>query len=120
MQVLVFLATRAGLVALLMIVVLVTPAPGLGDTPDTHSISDVVADSHSVSAEHTAHDDLPDRSCHPDPTCSPVAILMNRPISRANLFNAVRQQFVAMTESGRSGRVDPPPPRTRSGPQPNH
>lgn len=122
MRVLSFLAVHRALVAILMfaLVLLFGPAPGLADTPDAHSESAVVAESHDASALRAAHDDTFDRSCHPDPTCSQAAILMNPPISTAQFSTAARQPLAAMTGTGRSGRVDPPSPRTRSVPRSNN
>lgn len=115
MRVLSFLAARGGLVALLMIAlaVLAAPPPGFADTADAHSDVAAVLDNHDVMGEHAAQDDAGDRYCHPDPTCSPAAILMTWPIFEAQGFQVARQPFAGTTIRGRNAPVDLPPPRTR-------
>lgn len=121
MRVLSFLAERGGLVAMLMIAlaVLAVPTPGLADTPDAHSESAVVADNHRAPAGHAAHEGEVNRSCHPDPTCSPAAILMTRPIFGAQGFPAARQALAKTTIRGRNAPVDLPPPRPCAVSRPN-
>ncbi|KAA0909729.1 hypothetical protein FLO80_20200 [Aquicoccus porphyridii] len=121
MRVLSFFVARGGLVAMLMIAlaVLAAPAPGLACTLDAHSEIVVVADNHGVIAGHAAHDGAVNRSCHPDPTCSPAAILMTRPIFEAQGFQAARQRLAGTTIRGRNAPVDLPPPRTRAVSRPN-
>jgi hypothetical protein len=121
MRVLSFLAARGGLLATLMmaLAVLATPTQGLADAPDAHPEIAVGADSHGASAGHAAHDDTLDRSCHPDPTCSPAAILMTRPIFKAQGFSSARQLLAGTTRRGRIATVDLPPPRPWAVSRPN-
>lgn len=110
-----------GLVVMLMIALtgLAAPSPGFADTPDAHSESAVVADGHGVIAGKSAQDGAFDRSCHPDPTCSPVAILMIRPMFGAQGFQAARQPLAGRAIRGRTAPVDLPPPRTWALARPN-
>jgi hypothetical protein len=113
MRVLSFFSARDGLFAMLMIAlaVLAAPAPGLADAPDAHSEIALVADSFGVMARKAVHDDTLDRSCHPDPTCSPAAILMTRPSFGARGYQAARRPLAKTTIRGRHAPVDLPPPR---------
>jgi len=113
MQVRSFLGARGCFVAMFMIAlaVLANPAPGPADTPDARFDIAVVWDNHSAGARHAAHDGAVDRSCHPDPTCSPAAILMTRPIFEAQGFQATRHPIAETTIRGRNAPVDLPPPR---------
>ncbi|WP_158547812.1 hypothetical protein [Rhodosalinus sediminis] len=115
------LAARVGLAAMLMIALAVfaTPTSGLAGTPDAHSEIVVVANSDVANAGHAAHEDTPDRSCHPDPTCSPAAILVTRPIFGAQGFRAVRQPLAKTAIGGKNAPVDLPPPRVWDMSQPN-
>lgn len=108
-----FLGARGGLVAMLMmaLALLAVPTPGLADTPDAHSGIAVGADNDGASDGHAADDDTLDRSCHPDPTCSPAAILVTRTIFAAQGFRAARQPPAKTTINGRNAPVDLPPPR---------
>ncbi|MCE8008305.1 MULTISPECIES: hypothetical protein [Paracoccaceae] len=111
MRVLSFFSARGGLVAVLMMVlaILAAPTSGLAGTPDAHS--EIVADGDVANAGHAAHEDTLDRSCHPDPSCSPAAILMTRPLFGAHGFRAVRQPLAKTAIGGRNAPVDLPPPR---------
>lgn len=113
MRALSFLAALGGLVAILMIalVALAAPTPGLAGTWDAHSQIVEVSDGDVATAGHAAHEDTLDRSCHPDPTCSPAAFLMTRPIFGAQGFRAVRQPLTKTAIGGRNAPVDLPPPR---------
>ncbi|RBI72275.1 hypothetical protein DQW77_10960 [Roseovarius sp. TE539] len=121
MRALSFLAALGGLVSILMIalVALAAPTPGLADTWDAHSDLVEVTDGDVATAEHAAHEDMHDGSCHPDPSCSPAAILMTRPIFGAHGFRAVRQPLAKTATAGRNAPVDLPPPRARALPRPN-
>jgi len=121
MRVLSVLAARGGLAAMLMIalVVLAAPTPAFADARDSHPEIAVVADNHGAIAGHAAHDGAVDRSCHPDPTCSPAAILMTRSIFGAQGFQVARQPLAKTTTRGRNGSVDLPPPRFWAVSRPN-
>jgi len=121
MRVLSFLAARGGLVTMLMIAlaILIGPAPGLADMTDAHWDIAAVSDDHGTGVGHAGHDDAVDRSCHPDPTCSPAAILMTRPIFGAQGSPAARQPLANTTIRGRNAPVDLPPPRTWAMSRPN-
>lgn len=116
MRVVSFLAARRGLVAMLMIALVVFAAPtrGLADAPGDHSEIAVVVDNHGTSAGHAARDDTLDSSCHPDPTCSPVAILIARPPFGAAGYQVARQTLAKTRIRGRNAPVDLPPPRVRA------
>jgi len=116
-----FSPARGCLVAVLMIALAVfaAPTPGVADTPDAHSEIAVVADSHGASGGHAARDDTLDRTCHPDPTCSPAAILFIRPSFGASGYQAARRPLAKATIRGRNAPVDLPPPRTRAVSRPN-
>jgi hypothetical protein len=122
MQPLSVFGVRGGVFMMLMIALAVLAAPTLGiaDMPDAHAEGAVVADSHGVIAGKAAHDDAVGRSCHPDPTCSPVAILMTRPIFVAQDFSAAGQPLAKTTLSGRNAPVDLPPPRRWAVPRSNN
>lgn len=121
MRVLSFLDAHRGLVAALMIAlaVLAAPAPGYADTADVHSDIAAASDDHNAVGGHAAQDGAGNRSCHPDPSCSPAAILMTRPISGAQGFRTVRQSLAKTTIRGRNAPVHLPPPRTRAVPRPH-
>ena len=121
MRVLSVFFARQVLVAVLMmaLAILAAPSPGLAGTPDAHSAIGVGVDGAGVSAGHAAHEDTRDRSCHPDPTCSPAAILMTRPIFGAQGFRAVRQPLAKTAIGGKNAPVDLPPPRVWDMSQPN-
>ena len=121
MWVLSLFGARGGVVAMLMITlaVLTGPKPGLAGTPDVRSDIAVVWDDHGAGPGHTSEHDAVDRSCHPDPTCSPAAILMTRPIYGAQGLQATRQPLAGKTIRGRNAPVDLPPPRTRAVSRPN-
>lgn len=121
MRVLSFFSGRGGLVAVLMMVlaILAAPTSGLAGTPDAHSEIVVVADGDVANAGHAAHEDTLDRTCHPDPTCSPAAILMTRPIFGAQGFRSVRQPLAKTEIGGRNAPVDLPPPRVWAMSRPN-
>ena len=121
MRALSFLAALGGLVAIPMIalVALAAPTPGLAGTWDVHSQIVEVSDGDVATAEHAALEDTHNGSCHPDPSCSPAAILVPRPISGAQGFRAVRQPLAKTATGGRNAVVDLPPPRAWALPRPN-
>lgn len=121
MRALSFLAALGGLVAIPMIalVALAAPTPGLAGTWDAHSQIVKVSDGGVATAGHAAHEDTHDGSCHPDPSCSPAAILMTRPLFGAHGFRAVRQPLAKTATGGRNAVVDLPPPRAWALPRPN-
>lgn len=116
MRVLSCLAARGGLFAMLMIVlaVLAAPTPGFADTLGARSGIAAASEDHDVVGWHPAHGGAADRSCHPDPTCSPAAIVVPLPILEAQGFEAARQPFAGTAIRGRAAPVDLPPPRTRT------
>ncbi|SEP21270.1 hypothetical protein SAMN04490248_13914 [Salinihabitans flavidus] len=116
MRVLSVLAARGGLAAMLMIAlaVLAATTPAFADAHDSHPEIAVVADNHGAIAGHAAHDGAVDRSCHPDPTCSPAAILIARPPFGAAGYQVARQTLAKTRIRGRNAPVDLPPPRVRA------
>lgn len=113
MGVLTFLAARREFFAVLLMALAVLAAPTRSFAEASHAHSEITlgADSDGASAGDAAHDDTHDRSCHPDPSCSPAAILMTKPIFGTHGFRVGRQPHAETTIRGRNAPVDLPPPR---------
>lgn len=108
-----FFVVIRGLLAMLMIAlaILAAPTPGLAGTPDARSAVAMAADGDFARASHPAHEKTHGRSCHPDPSCAPAAILTTGPVFGAQGVRAARQPFAKTSVRRRNAPVDLPPPR---------